>query len=158
MVSGSGNRTTGERSVTRGAKTNLHPGQKFGDRVVLGAAAPLHRLQRVYVRCKCGSVDIVISSRLANGTSPRCAPCSRTHAAIERARPFVGTFVGAREIVGIKSGGRKSRGIYFKVRCQCGFESDVRKGDLASGGRTMCVTCMGRKRSQDYALMEATNV
>lgn len=144
--------------MTKGVKTNLSPGDKFGDRVVLGAAPVLHEARRVYVRCKCGKVDAVPASGLTRGKFHRCVSCARKHAAISAAQSSVGTYAGAREIIGLRMGTKNRRGVFFEVRCQCGFVSEIPKSSIAGGNSAMCPACAGKKRARNHALMESANV
>lgn len=115
-------------------------GQKFGKRSVFAAAASRNGRARWKVRCDCGHVDEVFGSELRAGNAMMCRPCALDERRAAFAQGIAGQVFGLRTVIGAAQ--RKSRGLMFiTVRCQCGFESDVRRDFLLSGQANACVSC-----------------
>lgn len=115
-------------------------GQKFGKRTVLAAAASRNRNTRWKVRCDCGRVDEVAGRELREGRALMCRPCAMDERRDSLVQAIVGQVFGLRTVIGLSKRSRP-RNMLITVRCQCGFESDVRHSFLVSGRTNSCISC-----------------
>lgn len=126
-------------------------GQRFGRLTVTGYQGKTGGLHRWQCRCDCGRTALVGQTQLLSGKTKSCG-CL--------AHPPVQDIRGCRfgSLTAVEYAGNRQGQYYWRCRCDCGRETEVRQSSLLSGKTKSCGCLQARVVVDNMKFVEGTSV
>ena len=139
-------------------------GQRFGRYVVVERAPEVVARAGWVCRCDCGTLKVVLAQDLKSGGTRSCG-CARIEEAAAngakgtpaktRAAALGGRTFGRLLVVERSTRSDLGRGVWWRCRCDCGTECNVRADNLTTGKVRSCGCLRAEKGTEKAAAMRA---